>query len=207
MNKLFSNDSIFGRLFGQLGDIIIVNFLFVITSIPVVTVGAALAGMNYAFLKRRRLSDEPISRLYIEGFKANFRQATVAWLVTLALFLFFAVDIYAFSDKGPLTNPLLAIICTSAVLVCYFTVLYFFAVIPAFNGNLRSLAIQSFSFAAGHLGFTIPMAFFPASLVGIMLTGVSAFAFVSSMLILFGCGLFGWLYSFIYIRLFLPFLD
>ena len=207
MNKLFSNESVFGILFGHLGDIIIVNLLFVVTSLPVVTMGAALSGMNYAFLKRRRLSDEPISRLYFDGFKANFRQATAAWLATLFVFAFFAVDIYAFSDKGPLTNPLLAIICTSAVLVCYFTVLYLFAVIPAFDNDLRSLAVQSFSFAAGHLALTIPMAFFPAALIGIMLTGFFAFAFVTSMLLLFGCGLFGWLYSFIYIRVFSPFLD
>lgn len=207
MNKLFSNESIFGILFGHIGDIVIVNFLFVVTSIPIVTIGASLSGMNYAFLKRRRLSDEPISRLYIEGFKSNFRQATVAWLITLCVFLFLAVDIYAFSDKGPLTNPLFAIICTSIVLVCYFTALYLYAVIPSFHGELRALVLRSFSFAAANLALTIPMAFFPAALVGIMLTGVSAFAFVLSLLILFGCGLLGWLYSFIYIRIFTPYLD
>ena len=186
---------------------IIVNLLFVVTSLPVVTMGAALSGMNYAFLKRRRLSDEPITRLYFDGFKANFRKATTAWLITLAIFVIFAAGIYAFSDKGPLTNPLLAIVCTTAVLVCYFTVLYLFAVIPTFDGNLRAQVVQSFSLATGHLAFTIPMAFFPASLVGIMLTGTSAFALVLSMLLLFGCGLFGWLYSFVYIRVFAPFLD
>ena len=207
MNKFFSNESIFGIIFGHLGDIIIVNLLFVVTSLPIVTAGAALSGMNYAFLKRRRHSDEPISRMYFDGFKSNFRQATVSWLITLFVFLFLAVDIYAFSDKGPLTNPILAIICTSGVLVCYFTTLYLYAVIPAFDNDLRSLVIQAFSFAAGHLALTIPMAFFPAALIGIMLTGVFAFAFVMSLLLMFGFGLFGWLYSFIYISVFSPFLD
>lgn len=35
--KFFGNDSLFGRIFGTLGNIIVVNFFFILCSIPVIT--------------------------------------------------------------------------------------------------------------------------------------------------------------------------
>ena len=76
--KMFSNDSLMGRFFGSLGDIIIVNILFVLCCVPVVTAGASLCGMNYAFLKRRRDCHDSIIRLFFTGVQSNLRQATAA---------------------------------------------------------------------------------------------------------------------------------
>ena len=204
MNKFFSNDSLFGIFFGHLGDIVIVNFLFLLTSIPLVTVGPSLCGMNYAFLKRRRKSDEPIARLYFEGFRSNFKQGLLAWLLLLGILLILLVDRYAFSSGSYFSSPVLHLFVSVLLAVVFFTALWLFAVIPSFTGSLRVLILHSFRFAVLHLPTTLLFALPPFFISFILLSDFVTFAFVLSLLLLFGFGLIGWTYSFFLIRVFLP---
>ena len=45
MSKLFSLDSPFMRAMSRVADLMILNLLFLITSIPLVTIGAGLAAL------------------------------------------------------------------------------------------------------------------------------------------------------------------
>ena len=60
--KFFGNDSLFGRIFGTLGDMIVVNFLFILCSIPVVTLGASFTSMYYALLRNLKYGDSSLFR-------------------------------------------------------------------------------------------------------------------------------------------------
>ena len=45
MSKFFAPDSFFSRIFGTAADLIILNFLFILTSLPILTIGAS-SGME-----------------------------------------------------------------------------------------------------------------------------------------------------------------
>ena len=207
MNKLFSNESAFGIFFGQLGDIVIVNLLFVLTSLPLVSIGCSLCGMNYAFLKRRRGSDDPISRLYFEGLRSNFKQGTAEWILFVALLLVSAADRQLFSALGSSPNAVLYWFFTVIGLLTYFIGLYLFAATAAFEAPIGRQIANSFFLAASHIPTTLVLGAVPLLLLGIGLSGFQALAVLCSFLLLFGFGLIGWCSSFLYIRLFNPLLD
>ena len=78
IGSLISNDSRFGKLMTKLGIIIIGNILFVLFSLPVVTIGASWAALSHVMLKAQRSNGvtNPFKQFWI-GFKSNFKQATV----------------------------------------------------------------------------------------------------------------------------------
>ena len=45
MNEFFNKDSFAMRFLTQLGNLILVNLIFIITSIPVITIGASLSAL------------------------------------------------------------------------------------------------------------------------------------------------------------------
>lgn len=94
MSKIFDYDGkVFGVL-GKAGDLFIMNILFIITCIPIVTIGAAMTAL-YGVMKKMVKNEEGyIIGSYFKLFKENFKQSTVMWIICLAAMLLSAVDIY-----------------------------------------------------------------------------------------------------------------
>lgn len=72
------------------------NFIFLVSCIPIITIGAAIAGMTNVTLKMVR--DEPSDVFYDfkEGFKKNWKQGTCLMAIeaVIALIIFFAFLYY-----------------------------------------------------------------------------------------------------------------
>lgn len=88
------------RFFGSLGDFFILTVFWVITSWPIVTIGASTTALFYVCMKLRRREEGKLWQMYMKSFKENFKQATFIWL----LYVFIAVDVaiigYMFIQKG-----------------------------------------------------------------------------------------------------------
>ena len=73
----------------KVGDLLLVNLLFVVCSLPVVTIGASATAMYYV-LGRIRRQEGTVTKDFFRSFRENFRQATLYWgallLVALALY-------------------------------------------------------------------------------------------------------------------------
>lgn len=73
-------------------SVVTVSLLWVVASIPVVTVGAANCGLYYAVNQAIVHDRDSVGRAFWRGFRRDFRQATPCWLVALAFGLLFGVD-------------------------------------------------------------------------------------------------------------------
>ncbi len=83
MNSLFNPDNPFMRFLVRVGELVILNFLFLLCCIPVVTAGAAAAALQKSVQTILYDEDEPVTRVYFRAFRGNFKQATLCWLVLL----------------------------------------------------------------------------------------------------------------------------
>ena len=66
-----------------IADLIILNLLFVICSIPIVTFGAAFSAKYYVAMKIMRGEDSGVIKPFFKAFARNFRQATVTWFILI----------------------------------------------------------------------------------------------------------------------------
>ncbi len=80
---MFSPDSKFMQVIGRITDLILLNILFVITCLPVFTIGASLAALYTLCFQLMREEYSGIIKPYFRAFKRNFRQATVIWLLLM----------------------------------------------------------------------------------------------------------------------------
>jgi uncharacterized membrane protein YesL len=82
VNKIFNLDSPVMRGLGLISDLLMLNILTVLLSIPVVTIGAAVTALNDAANRLAQDEGHAFSN-YWKAFKSNFKQATILWLLLL----------------------------------------------------------------------------------------------------------------------------
>lgn len=103
-NGLFSYENPVMQILMYIGDLIILNFLFLICSAPIFTIGAAQAGMYTAMrVLRDKEDDSSPTAAFFRGFKSGFGKITLAWglmvLVTL-VGCYIAVMAYQYGLSG-----------------------------------------------------------------------------------------------------------
>lgn len=90
MRNLFTADSPLMRFLGRFADFMLLNLLFVFTSIPLVTLGASVTALNATAIKQVKGDDESLIADYFDAFKQNFRQSTAIGLIAGGLLLVLA---------------------------------------------------------------------------------------------------------------------
>lgn len=205
--NIFSNDSLFGRFFGELGNILLLNALFLICSIPIITIGISYTSMEYAFLKHKRKPDASIFRAFFHSFRQNFKQATLSWMLCLLLFFILRVDFHVFGPNGVYPFLPFYYLLFFPAIVIFFTAWYLFPVIAVFHNTLKNLILQSFFLAVKHIPFTIVMCLCFLCFMYLTFSNVTYFPFFLSLWLFFGFGLLGYSNANFFFHIFLPYLE
>ncbi|WP_425956773.1 YesL family protein [Xylanimonas sp. McL0601] len=87
MSELFAADSPLLRFLTKVADVMILNLLFVATSIPVVTLGGSLTALHHTAMKLARNEPTEVARDYLQAFRSNLRQGTLLSLTLAGLAL------------------------------------------------------------------------------------------------------------------------
>ena len=66
-----------------LWEVLVINIITIICSIPIVTAGAAAASMHYVLYQMIEDKEGHIVRSYMKQFKGNLKSATPIWLIML----------------------------------------------------------------------------------------------------------------------------
>lgn len=91
MGTAFGFDSPFMNLMRKVVNFTHLNFLLVLCSLPVVTVGASISAAHYVCVKMRE-GDVAISKVFFDAFKSNFKRGTAIWLIILGFVAFIVFD-------------------------------------------------------------------------------------------------------------------
>ena len=88
-----------------LADLIILNLLFIICSLPIVTFGAAYSAKYYVAMKIMRGEDTGTIIPFFKAFGRNFKQATVSWMIMLLAIALILLDWRWIIASGWSTTP------------------------------------------------------------------------------------------------------
>lgn len=95
MSKLFAENSKPIVFLSKCVDVIILTVFFVISCLPVFTIGAACTAYYYTFMKAIRKERSYVRKEYVRSFRENFKTATFVWLVMVAVLAILFASIYA----------------------------------------------------------------------------------------------------------------
>ena len=147
MSSFLSNDSAFGRLMTRCGVVIGANLMFVIFCLPVITMGASYAALEYTLFRMER-GDGIINpfKEFWKGFKMNWKQATITFVLAAAAAAFLFLDLQITNQAGGamymLRIPVLALLIVEASLL-----VWLFPVMACFADTLPNLVRNSVYFA------------------------------------------------------------
>lgn len=206
--KFFGNDSLFGRIFGTLGDMITVNILFLLCSIPVITFGAAFTSMYYALLRNLKYGDSSLTRDFFSSFRQNFKQSTISWIISIIFIIVFSADVGMFGPNGvyPMTAIYYLIIVLAIIVMI--TAMFVFPVIATFQNTLKNLWTQAFFLAAKNIPLALAILILNAAPLYLSLTSPSPLIFCTALFvwIIAGFGAIAWINTFLFYRIFSPYL-
>lgn len=90
--NLLAIDSPLMRFFGRVGDLMLLNLMFVVSSLPIITIGASLSALYGVTMKLVRGGEPSVWREYWKAWKGNFKTATACWLLMAAALALVLLD-------------------------------------------------------------------------------------------------------------------
>ena len=168
MGNLFSIESPFFHWLSKLADRMILNILFVISSIPVITMGAAITAL-YSVTGRIDRDEGHVWKDYWSAFRSNFKQATVIWvvLVVSGLLIGFGVLFYLKTNQS---GSVLGILIAAVLLFLWaVTFAWAFPLQSRFENTIRNTLKNALLFGLMN---------FPKSVVVAVTNLIPLFAFV-----------------------------
>ena len=141
MDTLFSPDSTLMRGLTRIADTMILNFLFIVTALPVFTLGAALTALNFTAMRIATGKCNSVSGDYFRSFRHNFRQATVIALILALIAAVLAAWYVVVTNLsiGPLAELLLVGVWYVLAFAFATMTLFTFPYLASFEGGTRQV--------------------------------------------------------------------
>lgn len=154
--------------FRKFTKIFLINILYALCCLPIITIGPATAGMTYCMRNFSREEHADVSDFFIQ-FKKNFWQSLLVWFVFTLCFgaVIFGIIFY----DGLLKNNnffgfIGMILCIISGVILLFMSYYVYMMIVTFKVNFRQIIKNSFIFAFAGLGPNLIITFFLAIIYG-----------------------------------------
>lgn len=77
-----NTDNKISNFLNQVGNLFYLNLLWLICSIPVVTIGASTCAAFFVTLKMVNGEEYDVRKMFFKAFKSNFKQGTIMWCIT-----------------------------------------------------------------------------------------------------------------------------
>ena len=147
------------KALGRLFDLVILNLLFIICSVPIITIGAATAALYTVMLKFVKDEEGYIFSGFFVAFKDNFKKATISWLIILAIGLIIIFNFLITNDIGEITGaywlqPIFIGIFSLFSLILLFVYIYVFPLIARYESPIKNTFVNSILIAIAKLPYT-----------------------------------------------------
>lgn len=195
MRGLFAIDGNIYKYMLKLYEVMVLNLLFIIASLPIVTIGAALTALYDVTLRMQVGTEKEMTVSFVKSFRKNGMQATKIWLTFLS-FMAIACLVTSLVNGHPVV--LFPLLCLSVLMVG--TLPYTFSLVATFENKTGIMMRNGMMLAVQHVPYTLIMlsvagllclylpiyqrwALLPAILLSFSLTAVIQSHFISGILV------------------------
>ncbi len=156
MHNLFSSDSKTIRFLNKMSDMIILNLLTILCSIPIFTIGAAVTALYDVVWRLQQEEEGKLLRTFFLAFRSNFKRSTLLWLIFLpigAILLWNLNSAFAADD-----NLMVTIFSLFGVVWWAFSVSWVFPLQSRFENTFWGTFKNSLLFPMAYVPHTLAMA-------------------------------------------------
>jgi uncharacterized membrane protein YesL len=138
---LFAADSPLVRFLNRFADLMILNLLFLATSLPIVTLGASLTALSGTAMRIARGESESAAGDYLRALRRDLRQGTILGMIVAGLGLVIAAWWAVIDGLGlpGLVQLVLFTVCGVLAFRLTLVALYAFPYLATFDDDLRTV--------------------------------------------------------------------
>ena len=161
---MYQEQHIIIRILTHIFDFILLNILWLLTSIPIVTLGAATAALYSVMMSVVEKKEGYIIKDYWKAFCRNFKQSTVVWILLLFLGACLWFDLTLIGVVPGLFRQIGTVVL-GAVLIFYFMeCIFVFPLIAKFENSTGNMIKNA---------LLIPVSRLPYALMILFMTGAA----------------------------------
>ena len=181
MRNLFNYENPFIQFLVRVGDLMILNVLFILCSAPVVTLGASLTALHRVTQNMLFEQEEPLLKAFFRAFRQNFKQSTLAWLVELVVIVSLVCDVLLVMAyfNGGLAKAMYILVAVLAILVAG-VYAYLMPLIARYENGMRQQVNNAVVLAIIKLPKTLLLVFL--NLLPVILVLISVPVFVQTLM-------------------------
>lgn len=207
LEEIFNMDNPFFRGVNRIADMVIVNVLFLISCIPIVTIGPALTALYYVSINTWSRDDGYIFRMYVKSFKENIKQSIILWLILLVVGTVLSVDVWFWVSQWKLTanafcKPMIVI---SVILLVVYALIftYVWPLQAKFSNKISGTIKNALAMAITH----VPETFGIWLILGVVAFAVYMVNIARVCVVVIGFSLVAYLQALIFRHVFKPYLQ
>lgn len=156
--KFFSVESPLYRFLSRFMDMLKLNFMWLLFSLPVITIGASTVAAMSVALKMTDDEEGYIGRSFIKAFKENWKKGTLLWIITVIAAYAVYLDFQFFNaiDGNPLMFLIIGIVSCFVIVL---SLIYAYPLTARYENTLVRTIQNSFEIARKYFGRTLLVIF------------------------------------------------
>lgn len=197
MKEIFATDNLFNEILTKIFDIVVLNILWLLCCLPIITIGASTTALYTVTMKMVRNRESGIVKSFFKAFKENFKGTVPATLIMLVTIAILVAD---FHILGQSTDRLSAVAyggCLVLLLIWVAIFGYLYPLIAKFENTLKNTFSNAGKLAVINPLKTVAMVVLNVLPVAWLMISPETFAYIFWLWLIAGTGLVAFINSFI----------
>ena len=146
-------------VFDRFGDLFMLNIMFVVSCIPIFTIGAAVTALYTVTNKMVKNEEGPVAHEYWKAFKSNFKEATKIWLIMMLIIAAMVGQyLYIVFNENQVSKYLIIILGFEFIIMC-FELPLLFPLVARYKNTTGAMIKNSLLISLSNLGTWFRMFF------------------------------------------------
>ena len=138
-------------------NFVALNLVFLITCLPVITIGTALSSLYYVTLREARGEYGYLVRTYLREFKNNFKKGTIAFAILFLIGAILLFNIAFWFGTGTMPATILTGVLIAAMIGWFLIFTYTFPLIGRFENSTKQTLKNAFGLAMSNMKATFAL--------------------------------------------------
>lgn len=155
MKSLFDLNSPMMQFLLTLRDFVVLNVLWIIFCIPIITIGASTSALYSVAFKVAEDKDNYVAKQFMKAFRENLRQSIIAELILIIPILLIGFGLFFWASFQSIIGTIISTICIIFLVLLVGTMLYTFPLIARYENTTKQTLKNGLFFCVEYKKYTI----------------------------------------------------
>ncbi len=200
---LFNLNSPLMQFLSQVADLILINLMFLLCCLPVVTIGASVCAMLTVTMQKVRKDDLlGVTGAFFAAFKNNLKKGTLIWIFYAALGAVIAVNRWLMIQAGANYSGFMKVLWVILLVLYTASISWVFALQARFENGVKATIRNSVILALAHPLTSVRVMICTAFPIVLLLYKTYYFLYSSAIWLMIGFSLLAYLNSMSFVKVF-----